>query len=54
MLNWSHKKVSWEAAALRGEFGRRKMVMVVGRCQDGGERVELDGYACACWKVWTS
>lgn len=49
-LNWSEKKVSW---APPPSSESRKMLQAVGRVQDGGEKVELDGYACTCWKVWS-
>ena len=48
-LNWSDKKVSWTPPE---GSDSRKMLHAVGRVQDGGERVEMDAYACACWKVW--
>lgn len=48
-LNWSDQTVSWSPP--EGSESR-KILQAVGRVQDGGERVEMDGYACACWKVW--
>ena len=50
VLNWGEARVSW---APPQSSESRKMLQAMGRVQDGGERVELDGYACACWKVWS-